>query len=94
MRTILLSADALQRFRDDILDRVEYLRYQLKKTEAAMDAVAEGWKDDQFRKYNEEFSKDKEEIESLCKTLEEYDEGVLYPILKFTYDEDMILVVR
>lgn len=79
---MVTGADALQRFRDDILERVDDLRDQLRKTEAAMDAVAEEWKDDQFRKYNEEFSKDKEEIEPLCKTLEEYENDVLYPLWK------------
>ena len=80
--SMVTGADALQRFRDDILERVDDLRDQLRKTEAAMDAVAEEWKDDQFRKYNEEFSKDKEEIEPLCKTLEEYEKDVLYPMWK------------
>lgn len=82
MASMVTGADALQRFRDDILERVDDLRDQLRKTEAAMDAVAEEWKDDQFRKYNEEFSKDKEEIEPLCKTLEEYENDVLYPLWK------------
>ena len=83
MRT---GAEALKKFRDDILERVDDLRDQLRKTEAAMDAVAEEWKDDQFRKYNEEFSKDKEEIEPLSKKLEEYESDVLAPLWKIVYD--------
>lgn len=82
MASMISSAEAVEKFRNDILDRVKDLRNQLKKTDAAMDAVAEEWKDDQFRKYNEEFSKDKEEIEPLCKTLEEYENDVLYPMWK------------
>lgn len=83
MRT---GAEALKKFREDILERVDDLRDQLRKTEAAMDAVAEEWKDDQFRKYNEEFSKDKEEIEPLSKKLEEYERDVLTPLWKIVYD--------
>lgn len=82
MSSMRTGAEALKKFRDDILERVDDLRDQLKKTEAAMETVAEEWKDDQFRKYNEEFSKDKEEIEPLCKTLEEYENDVLYPMWK------------
>lgn len=82
MSSMITGADALKKFRDDILERVDDLRDQLRKTEAAMDAVAEEWKDDQFRKYNEEFSKDKEEIEPLCKKLEEYESDVLTPLWK------------
>lgn len=80
MASMIVSPDELERFRNEILNRVDDLRNQLKKTEAAMDAVAEDWKDHQFKKYNEEFSRDKDEIEPLCKKLEEYEADVLYPL--------------
>lgn len=76
---MIISPDELKKFMGEILHRVDELRYQLKKTESAIDTVAEEWKDHQFRKFQEEFSKDKDEIEPLCKTLEEY-EKVLYKV--------------
>ena len=82
MASMIVDTDELKRFRDEIFNRVDDLRERLKKTDEAMDAVAEEWKDHQFKKYNEEFSKDKEEIEPLCKTLEEYENDVLYPMWK------------
>lgn len=82
MAGMIVDPKELKRFRDEILNRVDDLRKQLENTEKAMDAVAEEWKDHQFKKYNEEFSKDKEEIEPLCKRLEEYEADVLYPLWK------------
>lgn len=89
MASMITSSEAIRRLRDDLLDTVDGLREQLKKTESAMDEVAQEWKDTQFRKYNEEFSKDKELIPPLCNDIEAFEDEVLrrlYEIAK-RYEE-------
>lgn len=89
MATMITSSEAIRRLRDDLLDTVDGLREQLKKTESAMDEVAQEWKDVQFRKYNEEFTKDKELIPPLCDDIEAFEDEVLrrlYEIAK-RYEE-------
>lgn len=73
-------------FRNELLDTVEKLRSQLRKTEQAMDDVAREWKDHQFEKYKREFDEDKEKIEPLCKKIEEYEYDILTPIYKIVYE--------
>lgn len=77
MATMIGNPDSIRKLRNDLLDTVEGLQEQLKKTEAAMDEVANEWKDIQFKKYNEEFTKDKEMIPPLCNDIEEFEDEVL-----------------
>jgi uncharacterized protein YukE len=89
MATMITNSEAIRKLRDDLLDTVDGLREQLKKTESAMDEVAQDWKDMQFRKYNEEFTKDKELIPPLCDDIEAFEDEVLrrlYEIAK-RYEE-------
>lgn len=91
MATMISSSSAVRRLRNDLLDTVDGLKEQLKKTEAAMEEVAQDWKDSdpQFRKYNEEFTKDKELIPPLCNDIDAFEDEVLrhlYEILK-RYEE-------
>jgi len=74
------------KFRNELLDTVDNLREQLKATERAIDDVAQEWKDSQFKKYNEEFSKDKEQIEPLCKKIEDYENDVLKGLYDIVYE--------
>ena len=78
MATMISDPDAIKKLRDDLLDTVDGLKQQLSKTESAMEAVAEEWKDVQFQKYNEEFTKDKEMIPPLCNDIEDFENDVLY----------------
>lgn len=80
MAGVINDYDALRKFRRELLDTVDDLRVQLSNTERAMSDVAAVWKDAQFSKYEEEFTKDKERIEPLCKDLEDFEAGVLYPL--------------
>lgn len=88
--TMITGSEALKKFCDDLLDTVERLRKELRKTEQAMDEVAEEWKDHQFKKYRDEFNEDKEQIEPLCKKIEEYEKDVLYPLYKIVYKYENI----
>ena len=74
MGQIINDWEAMRKFRGDLRDAVEELQEQLKKTESAMEEVAKSWKDQQFLKYEEEFSKDKEEIPPLCKKITDFEE--------------------
>lgn len=74
---MITSSDTIRKLQNDLLDTVEGLEEQLKKTEAAMDEVAQEWKDMQFRKYNEEFTKDKEKIPPLCNDIKAFEDEVL-----------------
>lgn len=77
MGQIINDWEAMRKFRGDLRDAVEELQEQLKKTESAMEEVAKSWKDQQFLKYEEEFSKDKEEIPPLCKKITDFEEDPL-----------------
>lgn len=76
------DSESVKKFCDELADTVESLEEQLRKTEQAMEDVYEGWKDEKFQKYKQEFNKDKDEIKPLCKDLMEYESDVLYPIYK------------
>lgn len=82
MAGVINDYETLHKFRNELLDTVDKLREQLKKTEKAMGDVSAVWKDMQFLKYEKEFNKDKEMIEPLCKDIEEFESDVLYPLEK------------
>ena len=86
MATMITDPEAIHRLRDDLRTTADGLRQQLKKTEAAMDEVAQEWKDIQFHKYNEEFTKDKEMIPPLCSDIEEFEDDVLRRLEKIAID--------
>ena len=82
MGSVINDYESLHKFRNELLDTVDRLREQLRKTDRAMEEVATAWKDMQFQKYAKEFTKDKEKIEPLCKDIEEFESDVLYPLEK------------
>lgn len=86
MAGIINDYETLRKFRDDLDVTVKNLRAQLKQTDRAMEEVAAVWKDMQFKKFDREFGKDKEEIEPLCKKFEDFDQDVLYPLQKILED--------
>lgn len=79
MAAMISDPDAVRKLRDNLLDTVDGLKTQLGKTESAMETVAKEWKDSQFQKYNEEFTKDKEIIPPLCNDIEAFEDEVLRP---------------
>ncbi len=80
MNGIINDVDSLKKFRSELLDTVDDLKTQLKKTEGAIDDVAKTWKDSQFVKFHEGFDEDKGKIEPLCKAVGEFESEVLYPL--------------
>ena len=77
MAQIINDWEAMRTFRGQLRDAVDDLQEQLKKTEHALEEVANSWKDEQYRKYKEEFSKDKDEIPPLCEKINDFEEGPL-----------------
>ena len=76
---MISNPEAVQRLREDLLETVDGLKEQLKRTEAAMEDVAKEWKDVQFQKYYDEFTEDKELIPPLCNDIEAFEDEVLRP---------------
>ena len=86
MASVITNSESLKKFRNELLDTVDNLREQLRATEQAIEEVAQEWKDPQFKKYNEEFNKDKEQLEPLCKKIEEYEDDVLRGLYDIVYE--------
>jgi len=80
MDGIINDVDSLKKFRDKLLDTVDDLKAQQKKTEGAIEDVAKTWKDSQFVKFHEGFEQDKEKIDPLCKAIGDFESEVLYPL--------------
>ena len=77
MSRMITDPEAIQKFRYQILDLVEELQAQAKKTDQAIDDVANSWKDEEFKKYKREFTEDRKMFEPLCKNIEEFESGPL-----------------
>lgn len=90
MATMIISSEAVRKLQNDLLDTVDGLKQQLSKTESAMDEVAQEWKDMQFRKYNEEFTKDKEQIPPLCDDIEAFESDVLQTLYKIAKEYESL----
>ena len=82
MNAMILDGEELQKFRNKMQATVEDLRKQLRETQRMMEEVAQGWKDEQFKKYNTEFSEDVERFEPLCQKIEVFDNEVLLKLQK------------
>ena len=86
MATMINDWESLQKFQNELLDAVDNLQEQLKKTDRAMETVANEWKDVQFQKYEQEFTKDKDRIEPICKDIEAFENDVLNPLKNILRD--------
>lgn len=86
MEQIINDWKAMRTLHGQLRDAVDDLQEQLKKTEHALEEVANSWKDEQFRKYNEEFSKDKDEIPPLCDKINEFEEGPLQKLEEIIHE--------
>lgn len=78
MSSMIGSSESIKKFRGELLELVDELTSQAKRTDAALEEVAQTWKDEQFKKYQNEFAEDREIFEPLCKTIEEFESGPLY----------------
>lgn len=80
MAGVINDVESLKHFRGELMDISEDLQEQLKKTDTAIEDVASVWKDSQFKKFNEDFQKDKEMIKPLCENIEAFEGEVLRPL--------------
>lgn len=82
MSDMITDPVAIQKFRDQLLDLVDELKAQAKRTDDAIDEVANTWKDMEFKKYKKEFDQDRELFEPLCNDIDEFESGPLYELQK------------
>jgi uncharacterized protein YukE len=78
--TVSNDPEAIHSYRQQIVGAIEKLEGQLKKTESAVNTVAQGWKDNQFQQFQQNFDEDKARIPELCNVLRHYDEHILYDL--------------
>lgn len=74
------SSAAIHDYRGKIAHATEELKLQLKKTESAIEKVSEGWQDDNFKQFQNNFNEDKEKIKPLCDVLYNYENNLLYQL--------------
>ncbi|MDE5561673.1 MAG: hypothetical protein K2J00_07755 [Bacteroidaceae bacterium] len=78
MDATINDVEALKVFRNKMLDAVENLMQQLRRTDAAIENVACTWKDSQFETFRDNFNEDKEKIKPLSDDIEEFEDNVHY----------------
>lgn len=77
---VINDPELIQKYRNDITNRINELRENLKKTDSAVENVSQGWKDIQFQQFQQNFNQDKELINPLCVVLEQYRDDILGPL--------------
>lgn len=76
MNAIINDVEALKKFREGMLDTVDDLMKQYKKTENAIENVARTWRDSKFRDFKVHFEEDKDKIKPLSEKIKEFEENV------------------
>lgn len=76
MAGIINNPEAINTFRHQLLELVDSLREQMRKTDASIDEVSLGWQDAKFKEFSNKFNEDKEVIEPLCKDIEAFEENL------------------
>lgn len=74
---MVVDPDELYNFRCKLSELSDKLMEQLHRTDAAMDAVAKEWQDEQFQKYRDEFTEDRDLIQPLSDQINQFQEGPL-----------------
>ncbi len=77
-----VDTDELCIFRGQLSELSEKLMEQLRRTDAAMETVAKEWQDEQFHKYRDEFTEDKDLIQPLSDQINQFQELVLQALQK------------
>jgi len=72
-----IDPEEVAHFRYQLQQLAENLDAQLRRTDAAMAAVAEQWQDVQFKKYHEQFMQDRDMLIPLREEINEFQEGPL-----------------
>lgn len=74
---VINNLDELINFRNKIMEAIENLNDQLKKTETSLETVNETWDDIKFKEFYDAFGEDKEKIIPLTKVFDEYQGEIL-----------------
>lgn len=74
---VINNLDELINFRNKIMEAIENLNDQLKKTETSLETVNKTWDDIKFKEFYDAFGEDKEKIIPLTKVFEEYQGEIL-----------------
>lgn len=74
---VIVDPEELYNFRCQLSELSDNLMDQLRRTDAAMEAVAKEWRDEQFQKYREEFTEDRDLIQPLSDQINQFQEGPL-----------------
>ena len=79
--SVINNSNSIHNYRGQIAHTVDELKVQFKKTESALETVHEaGWKDENFKEFQENFNRDKEQILPLCDVLYNYENNLLYQL--------------
>lgn len=70
--TVNNDPEEIRKYWGKIEDTIGDLQEQLKNTDNAIGIVNDGWKDDNFEQFKNNFNQDKEMIIPLCKALGQY----------------------
>lgn len=80
--TVINNSSSIHDYRGQIAHAIDELKLNFRKTEQAIETVAESWKDDNFREFQDNFNEDKEKILPLCDVLDNYQSNLLYQLEK------------
>ena len=72
-----IDLDGLVDFRRRLMERIDHLSAQENATKKALDIISQTWEDDNFRKFESEFSQDVERINALVEDLIWFDNPIL-----------------
>lgn len=72
-----VDSDELNNFRCQLSELSEKLMEQLRRTDTAMETVAKEWQDEQFNKYRDEFTEDRDLIQPLSDQINQFQELIL-----------------
>lgn len=78
--TVINDPESIHAYRGKIVEAINNLKNQLKKTEAAVQTVSESWKDNNFMQFQNNFNEDKAKILPLCEVLNNYESNLLYQL--------------
>lgn len=74
---MIANPDDIFTFRNQLNELSDNLMQQLRRTDAAMEAVAKEWQDEQFHKYRDQFAGDRDIIQPLSDQIQQFQEGPL-----------------
>ena len=78
--TIVNDPESIQNYRGKIANSIENLEMQIQKTERAIEAVSESWKDNNFVEFHRNFEEDMNMIKPLCNVLRDYEGNILFQL--------------